>query len=84
MQELNFELINKYLEENNSLIFPTETVYGLGCDARSDIAVQNLLELTFRPQEKGITTLCDSVDMIEKYGIIRFQSERELIKRFMP
>lgn len=84
MQELNFELINNYLQENNSLIFPTETVYGLGCDARSDTAVQNLLELTFRPQEKGITTLCDSVDMIEKYGIIRFQSERELIKKFMP
>lgn len=84
MQELNFELINNYLKDNNSLIFPTETVYGLGCDAKSDTAVHNLLELTFRPQEKWITTLCDSIQMIEHYAHIRFLSERKIIENYMP
>jgi tRNA A37 threonylcarbamoyladenosine synthetase subunit TsaC/SUA5/YrdC len=46
--------------------------------------VQNLLDLTFRPQEKGITTLCDSIEMIEAYATIRFESERKIIKKLMP
>ena len=84
MQELDYTTINHYLISGRSLIFPTETVYGLGCDATSDRAVQNLLDLTFRPQEKGITTLCDSVEMIEIYGTIRFESEKKVIKKMMP
>lgn len=50
--DLAFMDINNYLRNHNSLIFPTETVYGLGCDAMSDEAIYNLLQLTFRPQEK--------------------------------
>lgn len=84
MQELDFDRINAYLKAYRSLIFPTETVYGLGCDARSDKAIQNLLDLTFRPQEKGITTLCDSSEMIESYAIINFEAERKIMKKFMP
>jgi L-threonylcarbamoyladenylate synthase len=84
MQYIDHSLINDYLKSWKSLIFPTETVYGLWCDATSDEAVTSLLSLTFRPQEKGITTLCDSSDMIEKYAIIRFESERKVITKFMP
>jgi L-threonylcarbamoyladenylate synthase len=84
MQHLDYTLIDHYLQSEKSLIFPTETVYGLGCDAKSDRAVQNLLELTFRPQEKWITTLCDSMEMIEQYAVIRFESERHIMKKFMP
>jgi L-threonylcarbamoyladenylate synthase len=84
MKEVNYSKINSYLQDNNSLIFPTETVYGLGCDATSDVAIQNLLELTFRPQEKGITTLCHNVEMIESYAEIRFSAERKLMKYCMP
>jgi len=84
MQELDYQIINHYLKSGKSLIFPTETVYGLWCDAMSDHAIQQLLELTFRPQEKGITTLCSSIEMIEDYAVIRFESERKLIQKLMP
>ncbi len=84
MQELDYKTIVSYLHLDHSLIFPTETVYGLWCNATSDRAVQNLLELTFRPQEKGITTLCNSIEMIESYATIRFESERKIIQKFMP
>lgn len=52
MQDYNFFSIKKALDDDHSIIFPTETVYGLGCNAMSDRAIDNLLLLTYRPQEK--------------------------------
>ncbi len=84
MQDIDFDCINDYLKDNNSLIFPTETVYGIWCDARNDSAVQNLLNLTHRPQEKGINVLCASLQMIEEYAYIRYPLEKKIIQKFMP
>jgi L-threonylcarbamoyladenylate synthase len=84
MQDIDFDFINNYLKNHNSLIFPTETIYGIWCDARSDRAVQRLLDLTYRPQDKGIITLCSSLQMIEEYAYIRYDLERKIIQKFMP
>lgn len=84
MQEYNFSLLQQCLDNNWSIIFPTETVYGLWCNAMSDVAINNLLKLTYRPQEKWITTLCDSIDMIQQYAHIRYETELKIINHFMP
>ena len=34
--------------------FPTETVYGLGADARSDVAVENIYRVKGRPSDNQI------------------------------
>lgn len=45
-----------WLKEGKLVAFPTETVYGLGADARNDQAVKNIFEAKGRPC--GITTYC--------------------------
>lgn len=66
------------------MIFPTDTVYGIGCDASNEQAVQDLFELTERPVHKGMIVLCDSLRMIEQYAEIRFDLEKRMIENCMP
>jgi L-threonylcarbamoyladenylate synthase len=67
-----------------AVAFPTETVYGLGADARNSDAVRKILFLKNRPDDKGINVLCNSIEMIEQIGKLRYNLERKLIAHYMP
>jgi L-threonylcarbamoyladenylate synthase len=64
--EINNELIEGILQ-GETLLYPTDTIWGLGCDATNDQACQKLLEIKKRPIEKSFIVLMDSVQMLEKY-----------------
>lgn len=44
----------KILLAGGAVAFPTETVYGLGADARSDAAVENIYRIKGRPQDNPL------------------------------
>ena len=44
----------KILEEGGAVAFPTETVYGLGADARRDDAVKRIYEIKGRPSDNPL------------------------------
>lgn len=44
----------KILEEGGAVAFPTETVYGLGADARRDDAVRRIYEIKGRPSDNPL------------------------------
>ena len=64
--EINNELIEGILQ-GETLLYPTDTIWGLGCDATNEQACQKLLEIKKRPIEKSFIVLMDSVQMLEKY-----------------
>ena len=47
------EIVEK-LKQNQVVAYPTEAVFGLGCNPFSQSAVENLLILKQRPLEKGL------------------------------
>jgi L-threonylcarbamoyladenylate synthase len=49
------------------LAYPTEAVFGLGCDPRNEKAVQKLLELKQRPVEKGVILLAADYSQLVAY-----------------
>ena len=49
------------------LAYPTEAVFGLGCDPRNEKAVQKLLELKQRPLEKGVILLAADYSQLVAY-----------------
>ncbi len=55
------------LKAGKTLLYPTDTVWGLGCDASNEEAIQKLIELKNRPAEKSFILLVDSVAMLERY-----------------
>lgn len=62
MQECDFithdvEVAYQWLKQGKLLAYPTESVWGLGCDAFNQQAVDDLLVLKNRPADKGLIVL---------------------------
>lgn len=55
------------LKNGGTVLYPTDTVWGLGCDATNEEACQKILELKNRPEEKSFILLVDSFNMIERF-----------------
>jgi L-threonylcarbamoyladenylate synthase len=53
------------LRSGGVLVYPTETSYGIGCDATNEQAVIRVFEIKHRAPEKGVTLL---LSMNERFG----------------
>lgn len=49
------------------LAYPTEAVYGLGCDPLRETAVWRLLDLKQRPVDKGLILIAADFDQLRQY-----------------
>jgi len=55
------------LNKNQTILYPTDTVWGIGCDATSEGAVQKIFDIKQRAESKSLIILVDGVDMLKKY-----------------
>lgn len=55
------------LQQGGVLAYPTEAVYGLGCDPCKLAAVQRILDLKQRPAHKGLILIAADVSQLEPY-----------------
>jgi len=55
------------LKNGGTILYPTDTIWGIGCDATDEAACQKILDIKNRPNEKSFIVLIDSVAMLEKY-----------------
>ncbi|TNE54548.1 MAG: threonylcarbamoyl-AMP synthase [Bacteroidetes bacterium] len=65
--ENNRSLLKESLKEGGVILYPTDTIWGLGCDATKDEACERILELKERKEGKSFIVLVDSVRMLEQY-----------------
>ncbi len=56
-----------HLKTGGVIAYPTETVYGLGCDPLDSNAVQRILNLKQRPQKKGLILIAASLDQLQAF-----------------
>lgn len=55
------------LKNGGVILYPTDTIWGIGCDATNEDACQKISQIKNRPENKSFIILVDSVQMIEKY-----------------
>ena len=72
------------LARGKLVVFPTETLYGLGADARSDVAVELLVAVRGREPGKPILVLVRDVAMAETIAAEVPEGARRLAARFWP
>lgn len=72
------------IKNGGIVVFPTETVYGIGVNGLDDKAVKKLYKVKKRPMDNPISLLVDSVQMIESVAKNITQEEYALIRAFMP
>lgn len=49
------------------ILYPTDTIWGLGCDATDSKAVHRIFEIKQRAEAKALITLMPDTKMLEKY-----------------
>ena len=70
------------LKKGGLVIFPTDTVYGLLCDATNEKAVKKLIQFKNRPPGKAISVFCD-FDLVN--GLVKISNNQEKrIKELLP
>jgi len=56
----------EHLKNGGTLLYPSDTIWGLGCDATNEAACQKIMQLKNRPAEKSFIVLVDSIQQLEK------------------
>ncbi|MBR5263640.1 MAG: threonylcarbamoyl-AMP synthase [Clostridia bacterium] len=77
------ELAAAYLQEGKLVVFPTETVYGIGCNALDEIAVGKLYRAKQRPLDKPLLLHLYSIEQAKQYSHLQEDAE-SLLNRFTP
>ncbi len=76
--------VSNIIKKGGLVVFPTETVYGLGADATNKEAVKNIFIAKGRPQDNPLIVHISNIDMlgniVEEIG----DEERKLMDTFWP
>lgn len=74
----------KRLKQNEVVAFPTETVYGLGGNAKSDDAVRKIFEAKGRPSDNPLIIHISELEQIHEFVDAVPEKARTLMKTFWP
>lgn len=55
------------LKSGGVILFPTDTIWGIGCDATNSTAIARIYKIKKRPADKPMVILADSTAMIKRY-----------------
>lgn len=58
--------IVKILNSGGVILYPTDTLWGIGCDATNEKAVQRIFELKQRVDSKSMLVLTDDIAKVER------------------
>ena len=72
------------LRRGGVIAYPTESVWGLGCAPQNKKAVQRILEMKKRPEEKGLILVAGNIKQVEPL-ISRLEPQyREILEASWP
>lgn len=71
------------LRDGAIMLYPTDTVYAIGCDLMSKSAVQRVRQLKQMSNDKPLTFLCSSLSNIAEYAVVSNANYR-VMKSLVP
>jgi len=90
---INFKQNNNYadikapaeaIKQGELVLFPTETVYGIGADALNENAVKQIYIAKGRASDNPLIAHIANIDMLEKLVVEVGEIEKKLIEKFWP
>lgn len=55
------------IKEGGVILYPTDTIWGIGCDATNSEAVSKIYKIKHREDSKALVTLVSDLDMLARY-----------------
>ena len=74
----------KIIKEGGIVIFPTETVYGIGTNGLNKEAIKKLYEVKQRPLNKPISLLVSNIEMVNQVAKNISKLEYKIMQNFFP
>lgn len=68
---------------NRLIIFPTDTVYGIGCSIYDTENQEKIFKIKRRPKNRPLAVLCASMEQIKKIAYVSDDASK-LIAEFLP
>lgn len=72
------------IKQGKIVVFPTETVYGIGTNGLDEQAVKKLYEVKQRPLNKPISLLVSNMEMINEIARDITETEYKIMEKFFP
>lgn len=69
----------KVLKDGGSILYPTDTVWGIGCDATMNEALAGISDLKQGKGKSGFIVLMSGLDMVQRYVTKITDKEAELL-----
>lgn len=82
-QRRTIDQIRDALRGGAVMLYPTDTVYAIGCDLNSKSAVQRVRQIKQLSNDKPLTFLCPSLSNIAHYAIVTDTAYR-LMRHLIP
>lgn len=73
----------KLLQWGKPIIYPTDTLYAIGCDATNAKAVEKVYALKKRPRSMPLSVLVSDFEMLQKYAEIT-KDQMKILKEKLP
>lgn len=67
MLQLQPDAVVDVISKGGVIAYPTEAVFGLGCDPDNEIAIQKLLDVKQRPWQKGLILIASHYEQLANY-----------------
>lgn len=71
------------LKSGNIIVYPTDTLYGLGADIFNDVAVKKVFKVKNRPFNVPLSVAVSCIDDLEKIAFVDDKA-RKIINEFLP
>ena len=72
------------IKQGKIVVFPTETVYGIGTNGLDEQAVKKLYEVKQRPLNKPISLLVSNMEMVNEIAKDITETEYKIMEKFFP
>jgi tRNA threonylcarbamoyl adenosine modification protein (Sua5/YciO/YrdC/YwlC family) len=69
--------------QDKVFVYPTDTCYGIGCDALNRDLITRIYRIKERGEHKPLSIMVDSLEMFKMYGEVNEQTEK-LIQTYLP
>ncbi|MCK4243637.1 threonylcarbamoyl-AMP synthase [Candidatus Bathyarchaeota archaeon] len=76
-------LITEAVIEGSTIVYPTDTVYGLGTNALHPKSVLKIFKIKERPRNQALPIAIPSIEMAERLAFIT-EEAKKLMKEFWP
>ncbi|HTM46118.1 MAG TPA: L-threonylcarbamoyladenylate synthase [Polyangiaceae bacterium] len=71
------------LQEGGVIAYPTDTVYGLGCDLFNKKAIDRLYQIKGMSRSQQLAFVCSDLAQVAKYAIVN-DYEYRILKEYLP